>query len=96
MDLSCPQGVSVNAGIYKTSYLESEFYLTFLTIDDITSELKCLGQGAMLYKIDVSRVFRHVRVDPGDYDLLGLQWNVHYVDMCMPFGMRHGSQIFHV
>ena len=77
------------------SYLDSEFYLIFPTVDDITSELKCLGCGAMLYKVDISRAFRHVRVDSGDYDLLGLHWNGHYVHTCVPFGKQHGSQIFH-
>ena len=38
--------------------------------------------------------FRHVKVDPGDYDLLGLYWDGHYVDSCIQFGTRHGSQIF--
>ena len=38
--------------------------------------------------------FRHVKVDPGDYDLLGLHWDAHYVNSCIPFGIRHGSQIF--
>ena len=94
VDLSWPQGSSVNAGIDKTSYLESEFYLTLPSVDDIMSELKRLGRGAFLYKIDISHAFRHVRVDPGDYDLLGLQWNGHYVDICVPFMTRHGSQIF--
>ena len=60
----------------------------------MTSELKCLGHGALLYKIDVSRAFRHVKVDPGDYDLLGLHWRHAYVDTCIPFETRHGSQIF--
>ena len=35
-----------------------------------------------------------MKVDPGDYDLLGLYWEGHYVDSCIPFGTRHGSQIF--
>ena len=55
---------------------------------------KCLGRGALLYKIDVSRVFRHVKVDPADYDLFGLEWQGAYLDTCVPFGLRHGSQIF--
>ena len=29
-----------------------------------------------------------------DYDLLGLEWQGVYVDMYVPFGTRHGSQIF--
>ena len=94
IDLSWPQGVSVNACIDKTSYLDSEFYLTFPTVDDIMAELKRPGRGAFLYKVDVSRAFRHVRMDPDDYELLGLQWNGHYVDTCVPFRTRHGRQIF--
>ena len=48
----------------------------------------------MLYKVDVLHAFRHVKVDPGDFDLLGLEWQGHYVDMCVPFRTRHSSQIF--
>ena len=94
VDLSWPQRASVNAGIDKASYLDSAFELTFPTVDDITSELKRLGRGAHIYKVDVSRAFRHVKVDPRDYDLLGLYWGGYYVDSCVPFGTRHGSQIF--
>ena len=94
VDLSWPLGASVNAGIDKNSYLDSEFVLTFPTVDDITNELVKLGRGAHIYKVDVSRAFRHVKVDPGDFDLLGLEWEGHYVDTCVPFGTRHRSQIF--
>ena len=44
--------------------------------------------------MDGSRAFCHVKVDPGDNDLLGLHWDAHYVHSCIPFGTRHGSQIF--
>ena len=94
IDLSWPLGASVNAGIDKTSYLGSPFTLMFPTVDDITTELTCLGRGALLFKIDISRAFRHIKVDPGDYDLLGLQWQGFYVDTCVPFGTQHESQIF--
>ena len=94
IDLSWPHGASVNSGIDKDTYLDSAFTLTFPTVDHITSELKRLGRGTLLYKIDVSRAFRHVRIDPGDYDLLGLHWRDAYVHTCLPFGTRHGSQIF--
>ena len=88
-DLSWPQGASVNAAIDKLSFLNSDFELTIPTVDNITAELKRLGRGALLYKVDISRAFRHVKVDPGDYDLLGLRWN----DSCVPFGTRHRSHI---
>ena len=74
IDLSWPIGASVNAGIDKDTYLNSPFALTFPSVDDIMSQLRRLGRGALLYKIDVSRAFRHVRIDPGDFDLLGLHW----------------------
>ena len=89
VDLSWPPGASVNAGIDKMSYLDSVFSLTFPTVDDITGQLKRLGCGALLYKIGVTRAFRHIK------DLLGLEWQGAYVDTYVPFGMCHGSQIFH-
>ena len=95
IDLSWPSDASVNLGVDKNSYLASNFILTFPTVDDITNALKGVGTGAHLYKVDVSRAFRHVKLDPFDYDLLGLKWrDVTFYDTCLPFGTRHGTQIF--
>ena len=94
IDLSWPKNNSVNAGIDKNSYLRAEFSLTFPTVDDITHQLMLLGRGAHIYKVDISRAFRHLKVDPLDYDLLGLNWDGTYLDTCIPFGSRHGSQNF--
>ena len=94
IDLSWPKGASVNDGVNKTSYLGSDFKLTFPTIDHLTSELKKLGRGAHIFKVDVSRAFRHLSMDPADYDLLGLYWDAAFVDTKLPFGCRHGSQFF--
>ena len=94
IDLSWPKNNSVNAGVDKNSYLGSEFCLTFLTIDDITSELVKIGPGCHIYKVDISRAFRHLKIDPLEYDLLGLHWDATFIDTCLPFGSRHGSQNF--
>ena len=94
INLSWPKENSVNAGVDKNSYLGSEFSLTFPTIDDITSELVKLGPGCHIYKVDISRAFRHLKIDPLDYDLLGLRWDATFIDTCLPFGSRHGSQNF--
>ena len=48
----------------------------------------------MMYKVNISRTFRHIKLDPMDYDLLGLRHNRHYLDICLPFGYRNGSSIF--
>ena len=95
IDLSWPKGASVNHGVDKNSYMGTDFILTFPTVDHITEKLKQVGPFARLYKIDISRAFRHVRMDPYDYDLLGLYWNDRsYIDLSLPFGLRHGAQIF--
>ena len=44
--------------------------------------------------MDVSRAFRHLNVDPMDYDLLGVNGGDTYIDTRIPFGSRHGSQFF--
>ena len=72
VDLSWPQDLSVNGGIDKNSYLGTDFSLHLPTIDHITEQLKILGRGCHLYKTDISRAFRHIKVDPIDCDLLGL------------------------
>ena len=94
MDLSWPKRLSVNDRVDKDGYLESDFNLTFPTIDHLMHELAKIGRGAHIFKIFICRAFRHLKVDPFDIDLLGLHWNQHYVDICVPFRSRHGSQFF--
>ena len=94
IDLSFPKGLSVNAGIGRDKYLGTPFLLKLPTIDTITSQIKALGKGCMLYKVDISRAFRHVKIDSKDYDLLGLRHLDWYLDTCLPFGYRHGSPLY--
>ena len=72
MDLSYPGGMSVNAGVDCYTYLHTPFLLTLPTIDNITPKVRENGKGSLLYKIDLSRAFRHIKLDPSDYNLLGL------------------------
>ena len=96
VDLSWPKNASINDGVDKHGYLNSDFTLTFPTIDHLTAELKCIGKGANIYtyKVDVSRAFCHLKMDHFDFDLLGLNWHGVYIDTCLPFGSRHRSQFF--
>ena len=94
MDLSFPHGLAVNSKISKDSYLGTDFILTLPSIDHITNKVKKFGKGSLLYKIDISRAFRHVKIDPRDYFLLGLKHRNYFFDTCLPFGYRHGSGIF--
>ena len=94
MDLSFPQGRAVNSHISKDKYLGTEFVLTLPSIDNITEKVKKFGRGSLLYKIDISRAFRHVKIDPRDYFLMGIKHKTYFLDTCLAFGFRHGSGIF--
>ena len=56
--------------------------------------LVLLGRGTLLHKVDIGRAFRHIKIDPADYNLLGLYRNGFFIDTCLPFGYRHGSAHF--
>ena len=94
LDLSFPPGNSVNAGVSKDKYLGSYFELKYPSVDHIVDSLKQLGPTALLYQIDISRAFRHIRIDPGDLDLLGLKHGEYFIDGTLPFGFHRGSVFF--
>ena len=94
IDLSWPKGSSVNHGVSKNTYLDAYFTLHYPSLDHITQAIRDLGPQALLYKIDISRAFRHLRIDPGDLHLLGFYHNNYYFDGSLAFGYRHGSVFF--
>ena len=71
MYLNWPKGFSVNYVIHKCKYLNSYFTLQYPSIDHIVEQVKRVSLGALLYKVDISTAFRHIRIDPGHIDLLG-------------------------
>ena len=94
INLSFPHGQVVNSNISKNQYLGTEFVLTLPSIDTITNKVKQFVKGSLLYKIDISRAFRHVKIDPRDYFLLGLKHQDYYLYTCLLFRYRNGSRIF--
>ena len=95
IDLSWPKGLSGNDGVSGSVYLGTHFQLKYPSIDLMVSHLNALGPAAKIFKIDISRAFRHVRIDPGDIDLLGLRVrDQYYADLALPFGFRLGSIFF--
>ena len=66
--------------------------LSYPTIDNIMDEIAKVGEDVLLYKLDISRAFRNLRIDPRDYGVMGLQWDHnYYVDVSVAFGYKHGS-----
>ena len=94
LDLSWPDGFAVNDGIDSDSYLDVEYKVRLPKIDLMEQEVLKLGRGAFLYKTDLSRGYRQLRVDPYDWPLLGFKYDGKYfMDICPPFGLRSAAMM---
>ena len=94
VDLSFPVGSSVNDGIPKDTYLDKPFTLRLPGIDALVDIIRALGAGCWLFKKDLSRAYRQLRIDPRDYHLLGLlHHNNLYFDVAPPFGLRSAAMM---
>ena len=82
----------MNRGIDKGSLDGASFKLRLPSPLDLGRLMRSLGRGCMLYKIDLSCAYRQLRSDPLDWPLLGVTWDgQYYVDLAIPFGLRHGA-----
>ena len=90
LDLSSPDGHSVNDGIRKDN-----FTVQYMKVDDIIDGIVLLGRGTLLAKFDVKSAYRIIPVHPNDHYLLSMQWQGNYfVDMALHFGLRSAPYIF--
>ena len=89
VDLWYPSGQSVNDGIRKnfTQGVDSSYSLP--TAWDLAALMLSADRPAFMWKADLQRAYRQLRVDPLDYPLLGLSHdNLIYTDICPSFGCR--------
>ena len=94
IDLRWPDKASVNYFTLDNVYLDAAFKLQYPSIDAITQHLVQLGNKALIYKIDLSRAFRQIPIDPYDYNLLCLKWKgAYFCDLMCLFGKKIGSSI---
>lgn len=92
IDLSFPHGNAVNDGIDIKSIFGRDTSYTLPTIGDLSTQLQKVGPNAWLWKADLARAYRQLRVDPLDVPLLGLQMEDKiYLDLCPSFGCRSSS-----
>ena len=90
VDLSAPEGHSVNDGI-RGEWCS----LTYVSVDDAVEAVRQRGPGTMLAKVDIRSAYRIVPVHPEDRLLLGMMWEqALYVDTALPFGLRSAPKIF--
>ena len=96
MDLSMPQDASVNSGNPRNSLDGAPFKLRLPNPATLAAKILEYGPGCLLYKVDLSRAYRQLRTDPLDWPFLMHQWDhQHYLDISIPFGLRHGASACH-
>ena len=90
LDLSSPEGHSVNNGINPELCS-----LSYVSVDDAARAVAKLGLGSLLAKVDIKSAYRMVPVHPEDRMLLGMIWEgALYVDATLPFGLRSAPKMF--
>lgn len=90
LDLSAPEGKSVNDGIDHDLCS-----LSYVSIDNAAEAIVSKGRGAYLAKIDIQSAYRIVPVHPDDRPLLGMSWEGSlYFDAVLPFGLCSAPKIF--
>ena len=94
LDLSFPEGSSINEGISKDFYLGSKTILTFPRVDDLVDLIKLKGRHCHLYKRDLKRAYRQIPVDLSDAPLLGYCFEGRYnFDEYLSMGLRSAAYI---
>ena len=90
VDLSFPEGHSVNDGIAPTICS-----IKYASVDDAVNIIQALGRNTLMAKLDLKSAYRMVPVHPEDQWLLGMSWNNQlFVDTRLPFGLRSAPKIF--
>ena len=92
MDLSFPQGSSINDGIPSGTYLGDQLKLRLPGIDRLVEFILAKGRNCLVFKKDLCHAYRQFPVDPEDYSLLGFCYQgKFYFDTRCPFGLRSSA-----
>ena len=87
LDLSHPPGSSINDGISKDEYLDYKFKLELPSVDALAARIITLGPGCKVFKIDLTRGYRQMKMDPGDIHWLGYTFHGRvYFDVSLSMG----------
>ena len=93
VDLLFGKGDAVNQVTDKTTYQGIPITIQLLTLDMLDQILQL--DDPHLMKVDVSRAFLNVPIDPCDAIKCGFQLDgQYYVDKCLVFGAVNGTFIF--
>ena len=88
-NLSFPENASVNDGIARNFFQGENTAYSLPTVIDLANDVAQRGKGCLMWKTDLQRAYRQLRVDPLDYPLLAIQHKgATYLDICPSFGCR--------
>ena len=93
LDMSYPPGNSINQGINKDEYLGVEEKLSLPSIDKLAERIRELGPNCKVFKIDLSRAYRQIYLDPKD-----IMWVAYfykgrfYYDCSLSMGSRSSAK----
>lgn len=92
VDMSFPEGEAVNDGIKISSIYGRDTTYSLPSVQDLASVIQQAPSTPWLWKADLARAYRQLRVDPIDTPLLGFGFDSQiYLDMCPSFGCRSSS-----
>ncbi len=90
VDLSSPEGYSVNDGISRQLCS-----LSYISVDTAAKIVAQKGRGTLLAKVDIRNAYRNLPIHPDDRWLLGMRWEGSvFVDATLPFGLRSAPKLF--
>ena len=72
LDLSCPKGNSINDYVTKDSSLGDSVSVVYPRADSLVELIKAKGQGCYLFKKDLRKAFRQLKICPSSYNLVAL------------------------
>ena len=71
------------------------FKLRLPTPLDLARKMVLCWRGCLIYKVNLSGAYRLLRSCPRDWPLLMINWQGRpYVDVAVPFGLRHGASAY--
>ena len=94
LDLSFPEGNSINDYIPKEEYLGGKIDLLYPKVDDFIQVIKQKGRGCLLFKKDLRRAFRQIPICPSNYNLVAFTWKKHiFCDTVLSMGCRSSAYL---
>ena len=79
-------------GFLMTMFCDVGCVLKYPTIDHIVKQVASIGPHALLFKVDLKRLYHNLRTDPQQFTVWGFQWKgKQYLDIRLPFDMKTGT-----